>query len=96
MEHRGIHVLPDILANAGGVVASYFEWLQNLHSETWIREGVEARLAVTMRRVYQSVTELTDPKRVSMRLSAYAIAIGRIAAAIESGRPAAQILLSTD
>jgi hypothetical protein len=47
-------------------------------------------LAVTMRRVYQSVTELTDRKRVSMRLSAYAIAIGRIAAAIQSepaGRP---------
>lgn len=96
LEHRGIQVLPDILANAGGVVVSYFEWVQNLHSETWIREEVEARLAVTMRRAYQSVTELTDRKRVSMRLAAYAIAIGRIAAAIESGRPAAQILLSTD
>ena len=96
LEHRGIQVLPDILANAGGVVVSYFEWVQNLHSETWIREEVEARLAVTMRRAYQSVTELRDRKRASMRLAAYAIAIVRIAAAIETGRPAAQILLSTD
>ncbi|HUZ87935.1 MAG TPA: Glu/Leu/Phe/Val dehydrogenase [Candidatus Baltobacterales bacterium] len=96
LEHLGIRVLPDILANAGGVVVSYFEWVQNLHSETWIREEVEARLAVTMRRAYQSVTELMDRKRVSMRLAAYAIAIERIAAAIETGRPAAQILLSTD
>jgi glutamate dehydrogenase (NAD(P)+) len=96
LEHRGIQVLPDILANAGGVVVSYFEWVQNIHSETWIREEVEARLAVTMRRAYQSVTELADRKRVSFRLAAYSIAIGRIAAALESGRTAAQILLATD
>lgn len=96
LEHLGVQVLPDILANAGGVVVSYFEWVQNLHSETWIREEVEARLAVTMRRAYQSVTELMDRKRISMRLAAYGIAIDRIAAAIATGRTAAQILLPTD
>ena len=96
LERRGIQVLPDILANAGGVVVSYFEWVQNMHSERWIREEVEARLAVVMRRAYQSVTELAARRRVSLRLAAYAIAIERIAAALASGRVAAQILLPTD
>jgi glutamate dehydrogenase/leucine dehydrogenase len=96
LEQRGIQVLPDILANAGGVVVSYFEWVQNMHSETWIREEVEARLAVTMRRAYQSVTELAARKRVSMRLAAYAIAIERIAAAIAAGQSIPHVLLPSD
>jgi len=88
LERRGITVFPDILANAGGVVVSYFEWLQNINGERWIREEVEARLAVTMRRAYESVTELATRKRVSLRLAAYAIALERIAGALRSPRTA--------
>jgi glutamate dehydrogenase/leucine dehydrogenase len=44
LERRRVQVLPDILANAGGVVVSYYEWVQNLHSEKWLSEEVEARL----------------------------------------------------
>jgi glutamate dehydrogenase (NAD(P)+) len=66
------------------VVVSYYEWLQNLHAETWLREEVEARLAVTMRRAYERVSELATFRRASFRLAAYAIAIGRIANALQS------------
>ena len=84
LERRRVNVLPDILANAGGVVVSYYEWLQNLHTEKWLREEVEARLAVTMRRAYERVSELATFRRASFRLAAYAIAIDRIAAALSA------------
>ncbi len=87
LEKRGIVVLPDILANAGGVVVSYFEWVQNMHSEKWMIEEVQARLAVTMRRAYEAVTALATLKSVSLRLAAYAIAIDRIAGAIKAAQP---------
>lgn len=87
LEKRGIIVLPDILANAGGVVVSYFEWVQNMHSEKWMIEEVEARLAVTMRRACEAVTALATSKSVSLRLAAYAIAIDRIASAIKAAQP---------
>ena len=83
LERRGITVLPDILANAGGVVVSYFEWVQNTHSERWLREEVQARLAVTMRSAFEKVTKVSTSKQVSPRVAAYAIALERIAAAIK-------------
>jgi len=82
LERRRVKVLPDILANAGGVVVSYYEWLQNLHAEKWLREEVEARLSVTMRRAYERVSELATFRRASFRLAAYAIAIERITTAL--------------
>jgi len=88
LERRGIVVFPDILANAGGVVVSYFEWVQNMHSEKWLREEVEARLAVTMRRAYEGVASLAARKKVSLRLAAYAIAIERIIAATKAAQAA--------
>jgi glutamate dehydrogenase/leucine dehydrogenase len=87
LERRGAKVLPDILANAGGVVVSYFEWVQNIHSEKWLHQEVEARLAITMRSAYENVTELAASKHVSLRTAAYAIALNRIAAAIKAPRP---------
>jgi glutamate dehydrogenase/leucine dehydrogenase len=79
---RGAVVLPDVLANAGGVVVSYFEWVQNLHGERWPREEVEARLATTMRRAYQSVSALAREKRITLRLAGYGVALERIATAL--------------
>ena len=92
---HGVHVLPDILANAGGVVVSYFEWVQDLHSERWLLEEVEARLAVVMRRAYDAVTTMATEKGVSMRLGAYAVALQRIAAAIKEGETAPRRSIST-
>ncbi|HEV2216693.1 MAG TPA: Glu/Leu/Phe/Val dehydrogenase [Candidatus Dormibacteraeota bacterium] len=93
LERRHINVLPDILANAGGVVVSYYEWLQNLHAEKWLREEVEARLAVTMRRAYERVSELATFRRASFRLAAYAIAIDRIATALRADTLEGRIVL---
>ena len=91
---RGIKVLPDILANAGGVVVSYFEWVQDLHSERWMLEEVQARLAVTMRRAFDAVTEVATKKNVTMRLAAYAVAMRRIADAIGVIQPPARIKIA--
>jgi len=93
LERRRVNVLPDILANAGGVVVSYYEWLQNLHAEKWLREEVEARLAVTMRRAYERVSELATFRRASFRLAAYAIAIDRISAALRAESGEGRIVL---
>ncbi len=92
---RGIHVLPDILANAGGVVVSYFEWVQDLHSERWLLEEVEARLAVIMRRAFDAVTALASERDMSLRLAAYAVALQRIAVAIREGEVAPRRSIST-
>ncbi len=83
LERRRVKVLPDILANAGGVVVSY----------KWLREEVEARLAVTMRRAYERVSELATFRRASFRLAAYAIAIERIAAALKAESTEGRIVL---
>ena len=90
LARRGIKVLPDILANAGGVVVSYFEWVQDLHSERWMLEEVQARLAVTMRRAFDAVTEIATEKNVTLRLAAYAVAMRRISDAIGIVQPVDQ------
>ena len=95
LARKGVHVLPDILANAGGVVVSYFEWVQDLHSERWLLEEVEARLAVVMRRAYDAVTGLATEKGVSLRVAAYAVALQRIASAISEGERAPRRTIST-
>ena len=95
LARRGAQLLPDILANAGGVVVSYFEWVQDLHSERWLLEEVEARLAVIMRRAFDAVTTLAKEKDVSLRLAAYAVALQRIAAAIKESELAPRRSIST-
>ena len=95
LARRGVQLLPDILANAGGVVVSYFEWVQDLHSERWLLEEVEARLAVIMRRAFDAVTALAKDKDISLRLAAYAVALQRIAAAIKESESAPRRSIST-
>lgn len=76
---RGVLVLPDILANAGGVTVSYFEWVQSLQSFAWTEREVNERLRDIMQRSYQAVFETTQKYNVHMRTGALVRAIERVA-----------------
>jgi glutamate dehydrogenase/leucine dehydrogenase len=85
LERMNVVVLPDILANAGGVVVSYFEWLQNVSLERWSANQVNLRLAEVMHSAFESVSGIKRRKDVSFRIAAYCLAIERIATAIREG-----------
>jgi glutamate dehydrogenase (NAD(P)+) len=74
-------VLPDILANAGGVTVSYFEWTQNLQQLSWEEDHVNHELRKVMTRSYQHVASVAREKKVPLRLAAYIVAIEKVARA---------------
>jgi glutamate dehydrogenase (NADP+) len=81
---RGVMVLPDVLVNAGGVTVSYYEWVQGRTGESWDVEDVNDRLKARMVSVAEDCFARAQEDEASMRTAAYAIAVERIAAAIES------------
>ena len=81
LEDRGIVVLPDVLANAGGVVVSYFEWVQGLQEYFWKEEEVNARLNDIVTRAFRDTWETRKEHRTSMRMAAYGIGVRRVAEA---------------
>jgi glutamate dehydrogenase (NAD(P)+) len=78
LEKRGITVVPDILANAGGVTVSYFEWAQNIQQFKWDLPKVNEELHKTMVRSYEKVLKVATEKKISLRTAAFVIAIGRV------------------
>ena len=83
LEKRNVFVIPDILANAGGVVVSYFEWVQNFQHYSWEREQVNRELQKVMARSFKAVYELSKKEKETMRTAAYMIAIRKVAHATE-------------
>lgn len=81
---RNIIVIPDILANGGGVTVSYFEWVQNIERIFWSEEEVNSKLQEKMSKCFNEVWKMADELRVNMRKAAYAIAVKRVSDAIIS------------
>jgi glutamate dehydrogenase (NAD(P)+) len=81
---RGIPVVPDILANAGGVTVSYFEWVQDLGRLFWDRDEIRGRLADKMMDAFDRVWEVSEEKHITMRQAAMVAAIREVGAALET------------
>jgi glutamate dehydrogenase (NAD(P)+) len=81
LNEKGIFVIPDILANAGGVTVSYFEWVQNVQKLFWTEDDVNKQLHRIMKKAFDEVYRIAQKKRVNMRTAAYILAVSRVAAA---------------
>ena len=81
LEDRGVLVLPDVLANAGGVVVSYFEWVQGLQEYFWREDEVNAKLHDIVARAFQEAWQTRESYGTSLRMASYGIAVQRVAEA---------------
>jgi glutamate dehydrogenase/leucine dehydrogenase len=84
LREKGVFMIPDILANSGGVTVSYFEWVQNLHREHWTEKDVYNKLRYKMIKAFNDVVQERKKYEIDMRTAALTLAIGRVAASLET------------
>jgi glutamate dehydrogenase (NAD(P)+) len=84
LDDQGVTVVPDILANAGGVVVSYFEWVQDLQCFFWDEDEVNQNLKRIMVRSFKEVWDFSQEQAVSLRLGAYMLAVDKVAGAVRA------------
>ncbi|MFN3421512.1 MAG: Glu/Leu/Phe/Val family dehydrogenase [Armatimonadota bacterium] len=83
LKSKGVFIVPDILANAGGVVVSYFEWVQDIQRFFWTEQEINERLRQVIRRAFGEVWSIMQERSVDMRTAAHILAVSRVAEAIK-------------
>lgn len=83
LNEKGVMVVPDILANAGGVTVSYFEWVQDRQGYFWSEERVNRRLNRAMRNAFEKVFHTAQRYNVSLRIGAYILAVDKVATTLK-------------